>query len=101
MMEEVRTSEMSVNFNVTTQGYIPEESKYHTRSSENQKSHNNLVFFKNHEHSDQIWNGAELMSKIHKNTLMFNPIYTQSYFKNYLSLEHFHGNVKYLLLRDH
>jgi hypothetical protein len=27
MMEAVRTSEMSVNFNVTTWGYIPEDSK--------------------------------------------------------------------------
>jgi hypothetical protein len=27
MMEEVRTSETSVNFNVTTRRYIPEDSK--------------------------------------------------------------------------
>jgi hypothetical protein len=29
MMEAVRTSEMSVNFNVTTWHYIPEDSKLH------------------------------------------------------------------------
>jgi hypothetical protein len=29
MMEAVRTSETSVNFNVTTQRYIPEDSKPH------------------------------------------------------------------------
>jgi hypothetical protein len=29
MMEAVRTSETSVNFNVTTRRYIPEESKLH------------------------------------------------------------------------
>jgi hypothetical protein len=30
MMEAVRTFESSVNFNVTTQPYIPENSKLHT-----------------------------------------------------------------------
>jgi hypothetical protein len=39
MMEAVRTSEMSVNFNVTTQRYIPEESKLHTRRRESLKSY--------------------------------------------------------------
>jgi histidine ammonia-lyase len=38
-MEAVRTSEMSVNFNVTTLRYIPEDSKLHTRRRENLKSH--------------------------------------------------------------
>jgi hypothetical protein len=33
------TSEMSVNFNVTTRRYITEDSKIHTRSRENLKSH--------------------------------------------------------------
>jgi hypothetical protein len=39
MMEAVRTSEMSVNFNVTTRRYIPEDSILHTRRRENLKSH--------------------------------------------------------------
>jgi hypothetical protein len=39
MMKAVRTSETSVNFNVTTQRYIPEDSKLHTRRRENLKSH--------------------------------------------------------------
>jgi len=39
MMEAVRTSETSVNFNVTTRRYIPEDSKLHTRRRENLKSH--------------------------------------------------------------
>jgi hypothetical protein len=38
MMEAVRTSETSVNFNVTTRCYIPEDSKLHTRRRENLKS---------------------------------------------------------------
>jgi hypothetical protein len=39
MMEAVRTSETSVNFNVTTRLYIPEDPKLHTRRRENLKSH--------------------------------------------------------------
>jgi hypothetical protein len=39
MMEAVHTSETSVNFNVTTRRYIPEDSKLHTRRRENLKSH--------------------------------------------------------------
>jgi hypothetical protein len=39
MMEAVRTTETTVNFNVTTRRYIPEDSKLHTRRRENQKSH--------------------------------------------------------------
>jgi hypothetical protein len=39
MMETVRTSETSVNFNVITRSYIPEDSKLHTRRRENLKSH--------------------------------------------------------------
>jgi hypothetical protein len=39
-MEAVRTSEMSVNFNLTTRRYIPEDSKLHARRRENLKSHN-------------------------------------------------------------
>jgi hypothetical protein len=39
MIEAVRTSETSVNFNVTTRRYIPEDSKLHTRRRENPKSH--------------------------------------------------------------
>jgi hypothetical protein len=37
--ETVRTSETSVNFNVITRRYIPEESKLQTRRCENLKSH--------------------------------------------------------------
>jgi hypothetical protein len=40
-MEAVRTSETSVNFNVTTRRYIPEDPKLHTRRRENLKSHGN------------------------------------------------------------
>jgi hypothetical protein len=39
MMEAARTSETSVNFNVTTRRYIPEDTKLHTRRHENMKSH--------------------------------------------------------------
>jgi hypothetical protein len=39
MMEAARTSETSVNFDVTTRHYIPEESKLHTRRRENLKPH--------------------------------------------------------------
>jgi hypothetical protein len=39
MMEAVRTSETSVNFNVTTRRYIPEDSKLHTRRRVSLKSH--------------------------------------------------------------
>jgi hypothetical protein len=38
LMEAVRTSETSVNFNVTTRRYIPEDSKLHTRRREDLKS---------------------------------------------------------------
>jgi hypothetical protein len=41
MMEAVRTSETSGNFNVATQHNIPEYSKFHTRRRENLKSHKN------------------------------------------------------------
>jgi hypothetical protein len=39
MMEAVRISETSVNFNVTTRRYIAEDSKLHIRHRENLKSH--------------------------------------------------------------
>jgi hypothetical protein len=39
MMEALRTSETSVNFNVNTRRYIAEDSKLHTRCRENLKSH--------------------------------------------------------------
>jgi hypothetical protein len=38
-MEAVRTSETSVNFNVTTCRYIPEDSKLHTHRLYNLKYH--------------------------------------------------------------
>jgi hypothetical protein len=43
MMEAVRTSETSVNFNVITQRYIPEDSELHTRRRENLKC--NVLYF--------------------------------------------------------
>jgi len=46
MMEAVRTSEMSVNFNMTTRRYIPEDNRLHTRRRENLKSHTVIVYFK-------------------------------------------------------
>jgi len=39
MMEALRTSETSVHFNVSTRRYTPEDTKLHTRSRENLKSH--------------------------------------------------------------
>jgi hypothetical protein len=39
MMEAVHISETSVNFNVITLRYIPEDSTLHTRRRENLKSH--------------------------------------------------------------
>jgi hypothetical protein len=44
MMEAVRTSETSVNFNVSTWRYIPEDSTLHTRGRENLKSHNYRLY---------------------------------------------------------
>jgi hypothetical protein len=43
MIEAVRTSETSVNTNLTTQCYIPEDCKLHTRRCENLKSLTNSV----------------------------------------------------------
>jgi hypothetical protein len=47
MIEAVRTSETSVNFNVTKQRYIPEVSELHSRRSENLKSHTKMTVFWN------------------------------------------------------
>jgi hypothetical protein len=44
LMEAVRTAETSVNFNVTTRRYIPEDSKLHTCRRENLKSHSAVGF---------------------------------------------------------
>jgi hypothetical protein len=38
MMVAVLTSETSVNFNLTTRRYVPEDSELHTRRRENLKS---------------------------------------------------------------
>jgi hypothetical protein len=46
MIEAVRTFETSVYSNETTRRYIPEDSKLHTRSRENLKSHLVLHDFK-------------------------------------------------------
>jgi hypothetical protein len=39
MMKAVRAFDTSVNFNVTTQHYIPEDFELHSRRCENLKSH--------------------------------------------------------------
>jgi hypothetical protein len=49
MMEAVRMSETSVHFNETTQRYIPEDSKLHTRRREDLKSHNSHISYDNHD----------------------------------------------------
>jgi hypothetical protein len=49
MMEAVCTSEKSVNFNVTTWCYIPEDSKLHTCCHQNLKSHMCQIYFDNYE----------------------------------------------------
>jgi hypothetical protein len=46
MIEAVRTSETSVNLNVTTRRYIPEGSNLHTRRRENLKSHTSYMLHK-------------------------------------------------------
>jgi hypothetical protein len=45
MMEAVRTSETSVNFNVTTWRVVPEDSTLHARRRESPKSHMNPLYF--------------------------------------------------------
>jgi hypothetical protein len=44
-MEAVHASETSVNFNVNTRRYIPEDSKLHTRRRENLKSQRTVVIY--------------------------------------------------------
>jgi hypothetical protein len=46
ILESVLASETSVNFNVTTQRYIPEDSKLHTRRRENLKSQMPAIYLK-------------------------------------------------------
>jgi hypothetical protein len=62
-MEAVRTSETSVNFNVTTRRYIPEDSKLHIRHRENLKSFTNFRVSKNatKENNKAIINNAPVM----------------------------------------
>jgi hypothetical protein len=45
MMEEARTSETSVNTQLRTRQYIPEDSELHTRRRENLKSHMKNTYF--------------------------------------------------------
>jgi hypothetical protein len=47
MIELGRTSETSVNFNVTTQRHIPEDYKLHTRRHESLKSHMSSYYLYN------------------------------------------------------
>jgi hypothetical protein len=42
MMEAARTSETSVDIQLRTRQYIPEDSEHHTRRRENLKSHKDL-----------------------------------------------------------
>jgi hypothetical protein len=44
MMEAARTSEMSVDIQLRTWQYIPEDSELHTRHRENLKSHKQILF---------------------------------------------------------
>jgi hypothetical protein len=44
-MEAVRTSETSVNFNVTTRRYIPGDSELHIRRRENLKSRRDMIVY--------------------------------------------------------
>jgi hypothetical protein len=60
MMEAVHTSETSVNFNVTTWRYIPEDSKLRTRFRENLKSHKDKAFVSPHNHQSDRPFGAVL-----------------------------------------
>jgi hypothetical protein len=47
MMEAVRTSETSLNFNETTRRYSPESCHLHTRRRKDLKSHiTTIVYFK-------------------------------------------------------
>jgi hypothetical protein len=43
MMEAARTSETSVDIQLRTRQYIPEDSELHTRRRENLKSHNGPI----------------------------------------------------------
>jgi hypothetical protein len=43
-MEAARTSETSVDIQLRTWQYIPEDSELHTRSCENLKSHRILIY---------------------------------------------------------
>jgi hypothetical protein len=45
MMEAARTSETSVDIQLRTRQYIPEDSELHTRCRENLKSHSILVVY--------------------------------------------------------
>jgi hypothetical protein len=45
MMEAARTSETSVDIDLTTRQYIPEDSELHTRRRENLKSHICHLFY--------------------------------------------------------
>jgi hypothetical protein len=45
MMEAAGTSETSVDIQLRTRQYIPEDPELHTRRRENLKSHNNLVVY--------------------------------------------------------
>jgi hypothetical protein len=45
MMEAARTSETSVDIQLRTRQYIPEDSELHTRRRENLKSHKSFEYF--------------------------------------------------------
>jgi hypothetical protein len=65
MMEAVHTSETSVNFNVTTRRYIPEDSKLHIRRRENLKYHEMRCVFFEERHECSNTTGSLLTSVNH------------------------------------
>jgi hypothetical protein len=60
-MEALRTSETSVNTNLTTRRYIPEDSKLHTRCRENLKSHTVLALL--HSNSESHYEAKTCISQ--------------------------------------
>jgi hypothetical protein len=56
MMEAARTSETSVNIQLRTWQYIPEDSELHTRRHENLKSHTGTLKF-----SPPMWSVTDVM----------------------------------------
>jgi hypothetical protein len=79
MMEAVRTSELSVNFNVTTRHYIPEDSKLHTHCRENLKF---LKFLPEHGRRDGQIQAYQICKYIY--IYIYIYIYTHTYIHIYV-----------------